>query len=70
MDERTRKPLVGIDEVCRILGQKRQGVYELCRQKLIPHVRLGRKIRFDMDKVNEWIDNGGQGFPGGWKQDA
>ncbi len=45
-------------------------VYALVREGLLPHVRLGRQIRFDADQLDEWKRNGGQSLPGGWRKEA
>lgn len=34
-------------------------VYELAREGVIPHVRLGRSMRFDEVRIREWLDAGG-----------
>jgi excisionase family DNA binding protein len=30
-------------------------IYNLVQLKKIPHIKIGSKIRFDKEKVNEWI---------------
>ena len=46
-------------------------VYEMARQNRIGGVvRLGRKLRFDPDKFEAWLDAGGEALPGGWRQKA
>jgi excisionase family DNA binding protein len=37
-------------------------LYELVRLRLIPHVRLGKQVRFDQAAVEEFIRTGGQGL--------
>jgi excisionase family DNA binding protein len=34
-------------------------LYELARNGLIPHVKVGRSVRFSRPAVAEWIRNGG-----------
>ena len=36
-------------------------IYELVRQERIPHVRIGRSVRFDPAVVEAWIAAGGTG---------
>ncbi len=44
-------------------------VNELARQGLLPGVvRLGRCVRFDMEKISEFIEKGGRALPGGWRR--
>lgn len=43
--------------------------YESVRLNLIGGVvRIGRQIRIDRKKFEEWLDNGGQSLPGGWRK--
>ena len=54
--------------------QKRYGIsqarwYELARQGICPHVRLGRQVRFVPEQIEAWIQSGGQALPGGWRQE-
>jgi len=55
--------LIKASEVARRLDVKPFRVYELVRGDLIPHVRLGRTVRFDPNKLQSWIDSGGQPLP-------
>lgn len=57
------KPLQGVEYPVRRTGLPDHRVYELCRKGLIPHVRLGRRIRFDPDQIEVWIREGGTGLP-------
>lgn len=41
------------------LGVRLHRVYELCREDVLPHVRIGRQIRVDPDALEEWIEAGG-----------
>ena len=34
-------------------------IYQLCREGLIPHVRIGRSIRFSRQEVAGWLAAGG-----------
>ena len=46
-------------------------IYEAARQDRIGGiVRLGRKLRFDPDKFEAWLDAGGEALPGGWRQEV
>ncbi len=37
----------------------RQRLYELVRENRIPHVKIGRSVRFSAPKVAAWLDAGG-----------
>lgn len=46
-------------------------VYDLARRAILPGVvRIGRQVRFDLDKVLEFVDSGGKPLPGGWRVDV
>jgi len=62
--------LLKVSEVAAILDVSVARAYELCRENILPHVRLGRQLRVDPDQLQEWIKNGGKALPGGWKKNA
>lgn len=66
---RTRR-IVGVKPIAELLAVTPARVYELAQQNLIPHIRMGRQVRFDMAKVEAWLESGGQALPGGWRQEA
>ncbi len=66
---RTRR-IVGVKPVADLLGVKPTRVYDLAQRDLIPHIKLGSQVRFDLDKVEAWLESGGQALPGGWRQEA
>jgi excisionase family DNA binding protein len=45
--------------VAERLGIPKHRLYELVRAGAIPHVRLGRSVRFNPDRVAAWADAGG-----------
>lgn len=51
-------------------GIPKARAYELARQNLIPHVRLGRQVRFVPEQVDSWIASGGQALAGGWRHES
>lgn len=53
--------LLTADEVARQTGLSKGRIYELAREEDMPHVRLGRAVRFDPVAVREWIASGGTG---------
>jgi excisionase family DNA binding protein len=62
--------LVSTTTVAKRLGIANARVYELARLGLIPHVRIGRTVRFDTERVEAWIRDGGRALPGGWRWEA
>ena len=51
--------LLSVDEVSRQTGIPRQRLYELVRADAIPHVRLGRSVRFEAVRLHLWLESGG-----------
>lgn len=64
------KKLVPVNEVMEIIPMSSTKIYELARQNIIPHVRIGRKVLFDLEKIEAWIDHGGTSYEGGWRKVA
>jgi len=65
--EKSDKKCLKASEVAEILQISRARVYELAREGILPHTKLGRQIRFSKDQLEEFIKNGGKALPGGWK---
>lgn len=59
---------IDMSEVARMCGISNERAYELARMDILPVVRFGRQIRMDRKKLLEWIDQGGQAYPGGWRK--
>ena len=64
MDEQRLPRLLSADEVSKQTGLPRARIYELVRSDAIPHVRLGRTVRFSADALLDWIEAGGTGYDG------
>ena len=43
------------EEVCGILRIKKQRLYEWVHYKRIPHVKVGRFLRFSKEQIEEWL---------------
>lgn len=54
------KKLETADTVAPMLGLSKQALYDAVRQKLVPVVYIGRRVRFDLDALAEWSANGGK----------
>lgn len=64
----SRKHLVRVKVIAEILDIPRSSVYEAARAnppRIGGVVRIGRSIRFDLDKFNAWLDEGGEALPNG-----
>jgi excisionase family DNA binding protein len=47
--------LLNAAAIAERLGVPKSWVLESARAGAIPHVRLGRYVRFDVDDVDEWL---------------
>ena len=65
-----RRIVLTVEEAADLLGLTKSRVYDLCRQNILPVVRLGRQVRIHSGKLMEFIDSGGKDLPGGWKLEA
>ncbi len=63
--------LLTLEEVAAMLKVPRSWIYERTRRKLIPHVKLGKYLRFPRAALSEWIHRAGRGpTPMGGKPDT
>lgn len=44
------------EEVAKMLGVKPSTIYQWKHQGYIPHVKLGRLLRFRESDINQWIE--------------
>lgn len=44
-----------IEKVAEILGVKTSTIYQWTYEGYIPHVKLGRLVRFDPKAIEEWV---------------
>ena len=50
------KKLLTIEELSEYIGITVNTAYSWVSQKKIPYIKVGRLVRFDMDKINEWVE--------------
>ena len=73
--ERTTAPeqdvvgLVTAHWVAAYLGVSKARIFEMCREDLLCHTRLGRSLRFSPRQVIAWAESGGKSYPGGWRRE-
>ena len=67
IDQPSSRRLVTAEPVAELLGLKVPRVYDLAARKLIPSVRLGRQVRFDLAKIEAFIEAGGASLPSAWR---
>lgn len=47
---------ITVDELSEWIGISKDLVYSLCREKKIPHMRIGKRILFKISSVEKWLD--------------
>jgi len=52
----TQKQLMTIQEAALYLGLSVHTLYAWTSQRKIPFVKLGNRVRFDVEQLNRWID--------------
>jgi len=50
------KKYLNVKELSRLTGLKQSTIYQWVNQRKIPYIKLGKKVLFDPDKINKWID--------------
>ena len=49
------EPLLNADEAAQLLHVPRSTLYELVRSRHLPHVRVGRALRFTRHDLADWV---------------
>jgi excisionase family DNA binding protein len=49
------EPLLNADEAAQLLHVPRSTLYELVRSRRLPHVRVGRTLRFTRRDLADWV---------------
>lgn len=53
--ERVKQRLINIRELAAYSGFSLSALYSMVSQKRIPYVKIGHSIRFDLQKIDEFI---------------
>lgn len=53
---RPQRETITADEVAQILGLSTWSIYDLVRQRAIPHIRVGRRVLFRRSSILNWVD--------------
>ena len=51
-----KKQLLTPDEVIEVLRIPKSTLYKLCNEGEIPAAKIGKHWRFDLDRVNLWLE--------------
>jgi excisionase family DNA binding protein len=52
---RTMTGLLGTKEVCDLLGVSKLGLHKWTKRGVIPHFRLGDRLKFDPQVLASWL---------------
>lgn len=55
MIEPIKRTTVTVEEVAQYIGISKDMVYVLVREKRIPHIRVGRRILFKRESIDDWF---------------
>lgn len=58
------EPLLDANEAARLLKVPRSTLYELVRSRRLPHVRIGRALRFARADLGYWVAENSYRRPG------
>ena len=50
--------IISAEKAAEILGVSSWTVYEYCRQGVLPHKRLGRRVLFSKERLEDWVKGG------------
>ena len=51
-----KRRLINIQELSEYIGLSKNTIYCWVSQRRIPFVKLGRLTKFDLEKIEEWIE--------------
>ena len=52
-----KRRLLDIGEVAEYTGLRKSTIYAYTSQRRIPFVKLGRLVKFDLQKIDKWIES-------------
>lgn len=47
--------LLGIEEMARFLGVSQSTLYAWVNQRRIPHIKVGRLVKFKPEEIDSWL---------------
>lgn len=57
-----RRPLVNIERLALYLSDTERHIRRLVHERRIPHLTVGKLIRFDLDDIDRWLDDHRRGI--------
>lgn len=62
--------LLTVEELSNYLSVSEDRIYQLTREGILPHCRLGRSLRYSPSAIQAFIEQGGKSLPGVWKHEV
>lgn len=59
--EPINRTTLDVKEVSQYLGVSVDFLYKTVRENSVPHIRIGKKILFKKDAIDQWLDQKMQG---------
>lgn len=50
------QPLLTVPDVAHLLAVQPRRVYEMVATRTIPHLHIGRQVRFEREALARWLD--------------
>jgi excisionase family DNA binding protein len=50
------KKLLSVQEIAEYINTTPQYIYKMVHYKKIPHIKLGKKLLFELKIINEWLN--------------
>ena len=48
--------LMTVEELSKLLKVKKSTIYKWTHEEYIPHVKMGRLVRFNPKEIGEWVE--------------
>ncbi len=57
LNESEKFTYLSIDEAAQLLRVSKSKIYKMISHRVIPHFKIGRRVLFKADELNEYISN-------------
>ena len=58
--------LLDITQLSEAINVNKKTIYDWTHKKQIPHIKMGRLLRFDLDDIEKWIRRTNRSKPTGY----
>jgi len=56
-----RKTAMTVEEVATLFHVSERHIYKLVQDGILPHFKVGKAVRFDPDKIADWLEAASEG---------